>query len=63
MNTKFCTCSFYKTKHYGLQPANHAWSCSMFKQETNICKEEWPNEDDKIRYDEKFGKKENGKKA
>lgn len=45
-----CTCAYFKCVARGLKPANHAWSCHMFKQETNICKEEWINENDRIHY-------------
>jgi len=50
MNSKVCECAFYKCVDRGLKPANHALSCPMFKQETNICKEEWLHEGDKERF-------------
>lgn len=55
-NNRFCTCSYYKTKAYGLNPQNHNKSCPMFKQENNICKEEWLNESDKEKYNKYYTK-------
>jgi len=54
-----CTCAYFRCLARGLRPANHAWSCPMFKQETNICKEEWISNDYKISY---VGKQERYKK-
>ena len=50
MNTKFCTCAYYKCVDRGLKPANHALSCPMFKQEDSPFKEIWLHEGDKERF-------------
>jgi len=50
MNTKFCTCAYYKCVDRGLKPANHAFACPMFKKEDSPFKEVWLNKDDVERY-------------
>lgn len=60
MNTKFCTCSYYKTKAYGLKPVNHHSSCLLFKRENNPFKEEWLNKDDIEGYNKMNEKRTNG---
>ena len=60
MNTKFCTCAYYKCVDRGLKPANHALLCPMFKKEYSPVKEEWRSEEDKIRYNKMNIKRTNG---